>query len=121
MFARDLHVLLAILTIATALIATLEGAVRFVRGYPANIAADRTRIAVVMAAAMTATAGIALLISGKRPGEWLHLIYAALVFSMIPLTDNAAETLRSHRGKALARVGGGLTCLLVITRLFATG
>jgi len=121
MFARDLHVLLAILTVIAALIATLEGAVRAVRGLPAGVAAGRTRTAVVMATAMTATAGVALLISGKHPGEWLHLIYAAFAFSLIPMADNAATSIKSNRGKAMARVGGGLTCLIVITRLFATG
>lgn len=121
MFARDLHVLLAILTTVATVLATLEGAVRWIRGYPAGMAAGRTRAAVVMSAAMTATAGIALLISGKHPHEWLHLIYAALAFSLIPLADNAASTLRSGRGKALVRVGGGFTCLIVLVRLFATG
>lgn len=121
MFARDLHVLLAIFTIATTILATLEGTVRWIRGHPAGRAAGRTRTAVVMSAAMTATAGIALVISGKHPHEWLHLIYAALAFSLIPLADNAASTLRSDRGKALVRVGGGFTCLIVLVRLFATG
>lgn len=121
MFARDLHVLLAILTTLAAVAATCEGAVRVVRDFPSGIAAGRTRAAVVMAAAMTAAAGIALVVGGKRPGEWLHLIYAALAFSLIPLTDNAASSLQSNRGKAFVRVGGGLTCLIVIARLFATG
>lgn len=121
MFARDLHLLLAILTILAVLIATLEGAVRAVRGRPAGVATGRTRTAVVMAVAMTATAGIALLVSGKRPGEWLHLVYAAFAFSLIPMSDNAATSLKSDRGKALARLGGGLVCLVVITRLFVTG
>lgn len=121
MFARDLHVLLAIFTIAATTLATLEGAVRYARGIPAGVAAGRTRAAVVMSAAMTAAAGIALVISGKHPHEWLHLIYAALAFSLIPLADNAASTLNSNRGKALVRVGGGFTCLIVLTRLFATG
>lgn len=121
MFARDVHVLLAIFTIVATILATLEGAFRYVRGYPAGIAASRTRTAVVMSAAMTATAGIALLISGKHPSEWLHLIYATLAFSLIPLADNAASTLHTDRGKALVRFGGGITCLIVLTRLFATG
>lgn len=121
MFTRDLHILLAILTILAVLVATIEGAVRAVRGLPAGVAAGRTRTAVVMATVMTATAGVALLISGKHPGEWLHLIYAAFAFGLIPMADNSATSMKSDRGKGLARFGGGLVCLVVITRLFVTG
>lgn len=121
MFARDLHLLLAILTILAVLSATLEGAVRAVWERPAGIATGRTRTAVVLAVVMTATAGIALLIGGKHPGEWLHLIYVALAFALIPVADNSATSLKSNRGKGLARFGGGLVALVVIARLFATG
>lgn len=121
MFARDVHVLLAILTLLAAVWATSEGVIRFVRKLPSGRAAARSKTAVVIATAMTAAAGLALLLSGKHPGEWIHLIYAAFAFSLIPFADNATMTIQSNRGKALARVGGGLTCLIVIARLFATG
>lgn len=121
MFARDLHVLLAILTLLTVFVATVEAAVRTVRGHPAGITAGKIRNAVAISVLMTATAGLALLISGKHPKEWLHLIYVALAFALIPMSDEAATSLKSNRGRALARLGGGLTCLIVITRLFATG
>jgi len=121
MFARDLHIFLAILSTVTVLVATLEGAVRAVRGHPRGIAAGRTQTAVVMVTGMTVAAGLALLISGHRPGEWLHLVYAAFAFSLIPMADNASSSFASNRGKGLARFGGGLVCLVVLTRLFVTG
>jgi hypothetical protein len=121
MFAQDLHIPLAILTMLAVFVATLEGAVRAVRARPAGVAAERTRTAVVLAVAMTAAAGVALLVGGHHPKEWLHLIYATLAFSLVPVADNAGTMLQSDRGKGLARLGGGLVCLVVVTRLFATG
>lgn len=121
MFARDLHVPLAILSMLAVVVATLEGAVRAVRARPAGAAAERTRTAVVLAVAVTAAVGVALLVGGHHPKEWLHLIYAALAFSLVPVADNAATMLQSDRGRGLARLGGGLVCIVVITRLFITG
>jgi hypothetical protein len=121
MFARDLHVILAIFTIITALAATIEGCIRAIKGSPEGIAAIKTRSAVLLSVAMTATAGLGLLVTGHSPHEWLHLVYASLAFGLIPVADNAASSLDSNRGKALSRFGGGIVCLVVLTRLFATG
>lgn len=121
MFAQDLHVPLAFLTMLAVVVATVEGAVRAVRARPAGVAAERTRTAVVLAVAMTTAVGVALLVGGHHPKEWLHLIYAALAFSLVPVADNAGTMLQSDRGKGLARLGGGVVCLVVVTRLFATG
>lgn len=121
MFARDLHILLAILTMLTVVIATLEGAVRAFWKRPAGIATVRTMAAVVLSVVMNSAVGVVLLLNGKRPGEWLHLIYVALAFSLIPVADNAGTLLESDRSKGLVRFGGGLVALVVVTRLFATG
>ena len=121
MFARDLHVLLAIFTILVVVVATIEGAVRAIRKRPEDAATSQTRTMVLLSSAMTASAGIGLLVSHKHPGQWLHLIYAAFAFAIIPMADNSALTLKTNRGKGLARFGGGVVCLLVIARLFATG
>jgi hypothetical protein len=118
---HGLHVSLAILTILIVVIATIEGGVRAFRALPEGAAAKRTRAAVLIATGTTASAGLALLIRGKHPGEWLHLLYAAFAFGLIPMADNSAATLKTNRGKGLARFGGGLVCLLIITRLFVTG
>jgi len=121
MFALDLHVTFAIASTLAVVVATLEGAVRAVRARPAGVGAGRTRTTVVLVVAMTAAVGVALLVGGHHPKEWLHLIYAALAFSLVPVADNAGTMLRSERGKGLARLGGGLVCLVVVTRLFVTG
>jgi len=115
------HVVLAVLTMLTLAVATVEGAVRALRACPAGAAAERTRAAVLLAVGMNVASGLALLAVGDRPREWLHLVYTVLVFGLVPVADNAASSLRSDRGKALTRVGGGLVSLVVITRLFQTG
>jgi hypothetical protein len=118
---KDLHVLFAILTTLAVLLATVEGAVRAIRGRPAGTVMLRTLIAVLVSAVLTALAGVALLITGHQPKEWLHLLYAALALGLIPFADNASLSLRTNRSKGLYRFGGGIVCLLVLTRLFVTG
>lgn len=118
---KVLHIGLAILTTLTVLAATAEGAVRAIRKRPAGDITFRTLVAVMISAGITAIGGVALLISGERPKEWLHLLYAALAFGLIPFADNSALSLRTNRGKGLYRFGGGIVCLLVLTRLFVTG
>lgn len=118
---KSLHVLLAILTTASVLAATGEGLVRVVRKTPAGNAAWRTLVAVLVSAGVTAVAGVALLISGEHPKEWLHLLYAALAFGLIPFADNASISIPNNRTRGLYRVTGGLVCLIVLTRLFVTG
>ena len=118
---KDLHVLFAILTTLAVLLATVEGAVRAIRGRPAGAAMLRTLIAVLISVVVTAFAGVVLLIIGHHPKEWLHLLYAALALGLIPFADNASLSLRTNRSKGLYRFGGGIVCLLVLTRLFVTG
>lgn len=118
---KDLHIILAILTTASVIVATFEGAFRSIRKSPAGDFTFRTLVAVLISAAVTALAGIALLISGEHPKEWLHLLYAALAFGLIPFADNASRSLPTDRGRGLYRFAGGIVCLLVLTRLFVTG
>jgi hypothetical protein len=121
LFAQDLHVLLAALTVFAAVAATAEGAVRAITGRPAGTTTRRTRDLAILGAGITAASGLGLLVTGHRPHEWLHLVYAALAFGLIPVADNAGQALPSDRGTALVRLGGGLACLVVILRLFQTG
>lgn len=118
---KDLHVGLAILTTLAVFAATLEGAVRAIRRRPADRVTLATLIAVLISAVMAAFAGVALVITGHHPKEWLHLLYAALAFGLIPFADNASTSLLHNRDKGLYRFAGGVVCLLVLTRLFVTG
>jgi hypothetical protein len=121
MFAHDLHFLLGALSAAAILAATVEGAVRIGTGHPAGVAAERTRTTLLFLVGMTAAAGLALLATGHHPKEWVHLVYGVLAFGLIPVADNAATSLSSDRARAVARLGGGVVALVVVTRLFVTG
>ena len=118
---KDLHIALAILTTLSVVSATVEGASRVVTKKPAGNAAWRTLVAVLISAGVTMLAGVALLISGERPKEWLHYLYAVLAFGLIAFADNASISISSNRRRGLYRVAGGLVCLIVLTRLFVTG
>ncbi len=116
-----IHSIFAVSSLIIIVIATIEGGNRFIRATPWNNSSLRTLVATVVALSVTALAGIALVISGKHPKEWLHLLYVALAIGLIPFSDNAAIPLTSNRKKGLYRLAGGLTCLLVLTRLYVTG
>ncbi len=120
MFAHDLHVLLALASIAAMLGVAGEGAVRLVRARPPGRAAAAGSGAVAILLGMTAAGGLALLAGGQRPREFLHLVYALLAFGLVPLADSLVVQ-ASPRRRALARLGGALVAGGVIARLFATG
>jgi len=120
MFAHDLHVLLTIVTVATLLFVTGEAVVRLARGRPPGRPAARSLTVVLLLVGMTAAGGLAMLVAGKRPAEWWHLMYAGFAFVMIPLAD-AIAVRASDRWKAVARLLGALIALEVIVRLVQTG
>jgi hypothetical protein len=120
MFARDLHFLLAIATLAAIIAVAAEAAVRLVRGRLPGRFVARSLAVVLILVVMATAGGLALLVGGHRPREWWHAMYAGFAFAMIPLADSI--TLRaSARWKALARLLGALVALEVIVRLFQTG
>jgi hypothetical protein len=118
---ESLHLLLALISAVAILVATCEGGIRAVRNSKWNNNSLRTLIAVVITLSLTTIFGIVLVISGKHPKEWLHLLYVALAIGLIPFADNAAIPLLSNRRKGLYRFAGGITCILVLTRLYVTG
>jgi len=118
---KHLHVWFAIVAALTILAATVEGGMRALKKTPPNRATLVTLIAVIATAAITAIGGVALVISGEHPKEWLHLLYAALAIGLIPFADNASNALSNNKDKGLYRLAGGVVCLLVLTRLFVTG
>lgn len=120
MFAQDLHVTLALASIAAMLVVAGEGAVRLVRARPPARLASAGLGAVAVLLGMTAAGGLALLAGGNRPREFLHLLYALLALGLVPLADSLV-TRAGPRRRALARLVGALVAVGVIARLFATG
>jgi hypothetical protein len=119
-FARDLHMTLALASLAAMVAVAGEGAVRLVRARPPGRMASVGLGVVVVLLGMTAAGGLALLVGGQRPKELLHLVYTVLALGLVPLAD--ALTARANpRRRALARLLGALVAVVVIVRLFATG
>jgi hypothetical protein len=120
MFARDLHVTLASATLVALIAVAIEGGVRAVHGGPVGQPARVGLNVSIVLVGMTAAAGVAMLVRGERPHEWLHVLYALLAFGMVPTLDSIA--LRAGpRAQGWARFAGGILGLIVIARLFATG
>ena len=120
MFAHDLHLLLALASLAIMALVAGEAAVRLVRAQPPGRLAGVGSGAVTILLAMAAAGGLALLLGGHRPAEWLHLVYALVAFGLVPLADSLVAQ-ASPRRQALARLLGALVAAVVILRLFATG
>jgi hypothetical protein len=119
-FARDLHVTLALASLAAMVVVAGEGAVRLVRASPPGKMAAVGLGVVLVLLGMTTAGGLALLVGGQRPKELLHLVYTVLALGLVPLAD-ALVAQATPRRRALARLLGGLVALGVIARLFATG
>jgi hypothetical protein len=120
MFAQDLHVTLALASIAAMLVVASEGAVRLVRARPPAKAASVGLAVVAVLLGMAAAGGLALLAGGHRPREFLHFVYALLALGLVPLADSLA-TKAGLRRRALARLLGALVAVGVMVRLFTTG
>ncbi|HZD22992.1 MAG TPA: hypothetical protein VE569_06270 [Acidimicrobiia bacterium] len=120
MFAHDLHVLLAWTTLAALLVGIIEAGVRTTRGNAPGKLAGASLNAVLILVGMAAAAGLAILVRGGRPEEWLHFVYAILAFGLVPVADHYVAD-RPARLQGLTRLGGGLVALVVVVRLFVTG
>jgi hypothetical protein len=120
LFAHDLHVALAVATLVAMVVVAVEAALRAISGRaPGRFSGAISTIAVV-AVAMTAAGGLAILTRGERPKEFLHFVYATVAFVLVPVGDSLTAAAGPRR-RALARLLAALIALGVIARLFGTG
>jgi hypothetical protein len=120
-FAHDLHVGLAVATVVALAVAAVEAAVRlFTARPPGRFSAAISPITLVVVG-MTAAGGLAMLARGERPREFLHFIYAAVAFVLIPLGDSLSAPSAPPRRRAAVRFFSAVVALGVVARLFATG
>ncbi|MGH2429845.1 MAG: hypothetical protein ACRDGV_13375 [Candidatus Limnocylindria bacterium] len=78
------------------------------------------RVALVIALAAQAVAGLALFAGGARPAEWLHWVYGAVAVGSLVLADSVSEEAPS-RPRAASYAAGSLVSLLMVWRLASTG
>jgi hypothetical protein len=120
LFAHDLHVTLAVGTVAALAVAAIEAGARALTGRPPGRFSAAMSAIVVIGVGVTAAGGLAMLARGERPKELLHFLYAALAFVLIPIGDSLAAR-ASPRRRAAARFLAALVALGVVARLFGTG
>jgi hypothetical protein len=117
---HTLHLFLAYASAAVVALAGLEAGLRMVRNRKPGVLSARISGSVLLILGVTAASGLGMLVGGARPHEMLHLLYAGLAFSAIPVTDMLAGRL-SPRARALATTVAALIGLVLIVRLFMTG
>ena len=115
-----LHLFLAWASAAVVALAGLEAGFRLARNQKPGTLSARLAESLLLILAVTAASGLGMFVVGARPHEILHLLYAALAFAAIPVTDMFAGRL-SPRARALARIVAALIALVLIVRLFMTG
>jgi hypothetical protein len=120
MFAHDVHLLLALAALAAMLVVTGESAVRTIRGREPRKVASAASNALLVLLLTTAAGGLAVLVGGHRPDEYLHLMYTLVAFGLIPLADSLSAR-ATPRGQACARLLGSVIALVAVVRLFQTG
>ncbi len=115
-----LHGLLAVVSAVIIAFTGVEGAVRaWVRRPAGTIAARATALALILLG-MTIAGGLGLWLSGYRPHESLHFVYALLVFAIIPIAGRLSSQ-ALPRTQGLVSVGAAMLALGLIARLIATG
>jgi hypothetical protein len=119
-FAHNLHVSLAAATVFALVIAAIEAAWRMVTGGPPGRFSSAISAVTLVMLGMTAAGGLAMLVRGEPPREFLHFIYAAVAFVLIPFGDSVTARVVPRR-RAAARLLAAVVGLGVIARLFGTG
>ena len=115
-----LHGLLAYASAVVVALTGVEGAVRAWVGRPPGTLAARAAALVLIFLGMTIAGGVGLLLSGHRPHESLHFLYALLIFAAIPVTGRLSSQ-ALPRTQGLVTVGAAVLAIGLLARLIATG
>jgi hypothetical protein len=90
-----------------------------------RFAVDRSVLAVLVLVAAAGLIGIALLMSGSRPVDPLHLVYGPTAMVCLPVAIWIGTRASAGPGSRLRRdvwtAGGGMVLLGLTLRLLATG
>ncbi len=81
---------------------------------------DRGRLVVLGLVGLVALAGAFAWLSGSRPAESLHYLYAVAALATLPLAASFA-TEAPPRERAAVMAGTGLVLILLVWRLASTG
>ncbi len=90
------------------------------RRMPSGRATDQLEGLLLVVLVVTIAGGLGLLVVGGRPRELLHLVYAIVVLSALPIAGTVSRQ-ASPRARGAASLAGALVALVVVGRLFGTG
>lgn len=114
----QLHLVLAVLVAVgggTVAIVVILGAATH---HPVRFALDRVILGVLLLLAIAVLSGLVILVTGARPHDPLHLLYAVLALLVLPV---ARFWDRLSDRRALAVVVGSVVIIALVLRLFQTG
>lgn len=114
-----IHGVLAILVAAGGLTLSLVVGLGVRTGRLKRFALDRAILAALALTLIAAASGLAVLLTGHRPADALHFLYAAVALAVLPIVRLTGGVIGSRRTLAVG-VGGLLLALLVV-RLYQTG
>lgn len=112
------HHLVALLAAAAGLVLVVVVAIGAARRQPVRFATDRTILVALALVGVGIVSGLVMLLTGGRPNDPLHLLYALVALLVLPVARFWGG-LERHRTLVLG-VGGMLLAALVL-RLFQTG
>lgn len=112
------HHLIAPLVAAAGLVLVLLVAVGGARHRPVRFASDRTILVALALVAVAIVSGLVILLTGGRPSDPLHLVYAVVALLILPLMRFWG---RLERHRTIALGAGGVVLAALVLRLFQTG
>ena len=120
MTIEAIHLVLAYGSGATAVVGIAWSLGLLATGRPGGRRFEQAQAAVVAVLVVAAVSGGLLLLSGSRPGEGLHLVYALVALAILPLARSFLGRAGPRRAAALLLVA--FVVLGAVTyRLFTTG
>ena len=118
MSITDVHRLVAILVAIVAVATGVAVVVGAWLGRPGRLAVDRLILAALAVIVANEVVGLGLLVTGARPADPLHFLYAVVALAALPIV-RFWGALERWRTAALAI--GALVLLGLVVRLFQTG
>jgi hypothetical protein len=113
-----LHVLVALLVAVSGALVTLTVVAGAALHREARFAIDRAILAGQALVVVGIVLGLVILVTGGRPADPLHLLYAAVALIVLPF---ARFWHRLAGRRALAVGAGGIVLAALVLRLFQTG
>jgi hypothetical protein len=116
---ETLHRLLAYLAVGAVGFGVVWALLLVARRRPAGRAFETFQAAVVSTLVVGAAAGLVLIVTGVGPREPVHLLYAAIAITAIPVARSFASR-GGPRAQLMAIVAAFVVLGFIVYRLFAT-